>query len=45
MGMKKLFIIGGMGSGKSTARKVLAEQGVPFIDLTKLGTMSLSGIR
>ena len=37
MGMKKLFIIGGMGSGKSTARKVLAEQGVPFIDLDKVG--------
>ena len=29
MGMKKLFVIGGMGAGKSTARKVLAEQGVP----------------
>lgn len=37
MGMKKLFIIGGMGSGKSTLRKVLAEQGVPFIDLDKVG--------
>ena len=37
MGMKKLFIIGGMGSGKSMARKVLAEQGVPFIDLDKVG--------
>ncbi len=37
MGMKKLFIIGGMGSGKSTARKVLVEQGVPFIDLDKVG--------
>lgn len=37
MGMKKLFIIGGMGSGKSTARKVLADQGIPFIDLDKVG--------
>ncbi len=37
MGMKKLFVIGGMGAGKSTARKVLAEQGVPFIDLDKVG--------
>ena len=37
MGMKKLFIIGGMGPGKSTARKVLAEQGVPLIDLDKVG--------
>ena len=27
--MKKLFLIGGMGAGKSTARKVLAAQGVP----------------
>ena len=37
MGMKKLFVIGGMGAGKSTARKVLAEQGVPYIDLDKVG--------
>lgn len=35
--MKKLFIIGGMGAGKSTARKVLVEQGVPYIDLDKVG--------
>lgn len=35
--MKKLFIIGGMGAGKSTARKVLIEQGVPYIDLDKVG--------
>lgn len=35
--MKKLFIIGGMGAGKSTARKVLVEDGVPYIDLDKLG--------
>lgn len=37
MGMKKLFVIGGMGAGKSTARKALVEQGVPFIDLDKVG--------
>lgn len=35
--MKKLFIIGGMGAGKSTARQVLVEQGVPYIDLDKVG--------
>lgn len=37
MTMKKIFVIGGMGAGKSTARKVLAEQGVPYIDLDKVG--------
>ena len=35
--MKKLFIIGGMGAGKSTARKVLVEQGLPNIDLDQVG--------
>ena len=35
--MKKLFIIGGMGAGKSTVRKVLVEQGLPYIDLDKVG--------
>lgn len=35
--MKKLFIIGGMGAGKSTARKALVDQGVPYIDLDKVG--------
>ncbi len=35
--MKKLFIIGGMGAGKSTARKVLTEDGIPAIDLDKVG--------
>lgn len=35
--MKKLFVIGGMGAGKSTARKVLTEDGVPAIDLDKVG--------
>lgn len=35
--MKKLFIIGGMGAGKSTVRKVLVDQGVPYIDLDKVG--------
>ena len=44
MGMKKLFVIGGMGAGKSTARKVLAEQGVPYIDLDK-GEFSPDAVR
>lgn len=35
--MKKLFIIGGMGAGKSTVRKVLVEQGLSFIDLDQVG--------
>ena len=35
--MKKLFIIGGMGAGKSTARKALVDEGLPFIDLDVVG--------
>lgn len=35
--MKKLFIIGGMGAGKSTARKALVEEGLPYIDLDQVG--------
>lgn len=35
--MKKLFIIGGMGAGKSTARKALVEEGLSYIDLDKVG--------
>lgn len=35
--MKKLFIVGGMGAGKSTARKALTDQGLPYIDLDKVG--------
>ena len=35
--MKKLFVIGGMGAGKSTAVKSLCDQGLPKIDLDKLG--------
>ena len=35
--MKKLFIIGGMGAGKSTARKALVDAGLPYIDLDKVG--------
>lgn len=35
--MRKLFIVGGMGAGKSTARKALVEQGLPNIDLDQVG--------
>lgn len=35
--MKKLFIIGGMGAGKSTARKALVSEGLPYIDLDVVG--------
>lgn len=35
--MKKLFIIGGMGAGKSTARQALVDQGLAFIDLDQVG--------
>lgn len=35
--MKKLFVIGGMGAGKSTASKALIDQGLPLIDLDKVG--------
>lgn len=35
--MKKLFIIGGMGAGKSSATKALAHVGLPCIDLDKVG--------
>ena len=35
--MKKLFVIGGMGAGKSTASKALIGQGLELIDLDKVG--------
>lgn len=35
--MKKIFIIGGMGAGKSTARKALVDAGLVWIDLDKVG--------
>ena len=31
--MEKIFVIGGMGAGKSTARKSLVDQGLEYIDL------------
>lgn len=35
--MEKIFIIGGMGAGKSTARKALVDQGLEYIDLDQIG--------
>ena len=35
--MEKIFIIGGMGAGKSTARQALVDQGLEYIDLDKIG--------
>ena len=35
--MKKIFIVGGMGAGKSTARKALVDQGLEYIDLDSIG--------
>lgn len=35
--MEKIFIIGGMGAGKSTARQALVDQGVAYIDLDQIG--------
>ena len=35
--MEKIFIIGGMGAGKSTATKALVDQGLEYIDLDKIG--------
>ena len=35
--MEKIFVIGGMGAGKSTARKALVDQGLEYIDLDLIG--------
>ncbi len=35
--MKKIFVVGGMGAGKSTAARVLAQQGLKSIDLDLVG--------
>ena len=35
--MKKIFVVGGMGAGKSCATQALVSQGLPFIDLDKVG--------
>ena len=43
--MKKLFLIGGMGAGKSTARKALTDEGLAWIDLDQVCTRCSCGIR
>lgn len=35
--MKKLFIVGGMGAGKSSVRRVLESEGVVCLDLDQVG--------
>lgn len=35
--MEKIFIIGGMGAGKSSARQALVDQGLAYLDLDKIG--------
>lgn len=35
--MKTIFVIGGIGAGKSTVSRTLEAQGVPLIDLDKVG--------
>lgn len=35
--MEKIFVIGGMGAGKSTAVQALVNQGIPAIDLDQIG--------
>ena len=35
--MKQLFVIGGMGAGKSTVCRALADQGLELIDLDRVG--------
>lgn len=35
--MEKIFVIGGMGAGKSTARQALVDQGLAYLDLDQIG--------
>ena len=42
MGMKHIFVIGGMGAGKSSVTRLLAAQGLPPLDLDELGHSVLS---
>lgn len=35
--MKTIFVIGGIGAGKSTVSRTLENQGIPLIDLDKVG--------
>lgn len=39
--MKVLVIIGGLGSGKSTVTQVLADRGIPALDLDEVGHRAL----
>ena len=39
--MQVLFIIGGMGSGKSTVSRMLGDSGLPVLDLDKVGHRAL----
>ena len=40
--MKNILIIGGMGAGKSSVTSALASQGLPVVDLDRLGHVVLS---
>ncbi len=40
--MKKIFVVGGMGAGKSTVTHALSCQGIPVIDLDKVGHLILA---
>lgn len=40
--MKQIVIIGGMGAGKSSVSRMLADCGLPLIDLDKVGHEALS---
>ena len=40
--MKNILIIGGMGAGKSSATRALASQGLPVVDLDRLGHVVLT---
>lgn len=39
--MQVLFVIGGIGSGKSTVSRMLGDRGVPVLDLDKVGHSAL----
>lgn len=39
--MQVLFVIGGIGSGKSTVSRMLGDRGLPVLDLDKVGHLAL----